>query len=433
MKKKRLLQVIVIAFVLAMLTGCGKNGTEKTATPTPTEYVKPTHTPTSTPTNTPTPTNTSTPTPTPTTSITIGMVGDVLLHTRIEKDCKQADGTYDYNSIFSHTKELISAFDLAMANQEVIIGGAELGISAYPTFNADFALADALRNAGFDVALHATNHALDKGKKGIINCLNNWKNYPEISVLGIYGSKEEAENQIYYYEKDGVKIAILNFTYSTNGIAIPTDMDYCVGPLLTDKNKDKIATLLDTAKANSDFLVVAPHWGDEYTIKEVDKQKNWNAFFYQHGVDLVIGTHPHVVEPIAVTDSEGTKNLSEYPVDENGHRCVEKGKMLTFYSIGNFVNWTGESGSKIYQRMLGGVSSVVLSKDEEGQVFILDFDITPVVSHVVTGQNQVTVYKFSEYTEELAKVNEIKSQTDNFSIDKLTKLCDEVWGELWRR
>ncbi len=436
MNCKRTLKTLFVLLIMAVMAGCGPwEGEDRPyASATPQATSTPTGTPSNTPTNTATPTNTFTPTPSPTTAITIGMVGDVLLHTRIETDCRQDDGSYDYNSIFKNTKDIISAFDLALVNQEVIIGGAELGISAYPTFNADFSLAEALVNAGFDVALHATNHALDKRKAGVINCLNNWKKYPSMTVMGIFGSKEEADSgQIYYYTKDDVTIAFLNFTYGTNGIPIPNDMPYCVGPLLTDENKEQIGLLLDEAGEKADFVVVCPHWGTEYTLKETTTQKKWNTFFYQHGVNLVIGTHPHVIEPIAVTDSSGTKNLTEYLEDENGHRTIAADAMLTFYSIGNYVNWTSESGAEKYQRMLGGLAGITVSKNEEGKAFILDFDITPLVSHVVTGKNQVTVYRLEDYTKELAELNEMKKQSSNFSLDNLISLADKVFGKLWKK
>ena len=103
------------------------------------------------------------------------MVGDVLLHTPVEESCLQPDGSYDYDSLFSNTKEEIAAADLALVNQEVIIGGADLGISGYPCFNADYSLCDSLVGAGFDVICHATNHAMDKGRAGLVNCAEYWR------------------------------------------------------------------------------------------------------------------------------------------------------------------------------------------------------------------------------------------------------------------
>lgn len=119
------------------------------------------------------------------------MVGDVLLHTPVEESCLQPDGSYDYDSLFSHTKEEIATADLALVNQEVIIGGADLGISGYPCFNADYSLCDSLVGAGFDVICHATNHAMDKGRAGLINCAEYWRDeYPQITVLGIHDTAD---------------------------------------------------------------------------------------------------------------------------------------------------------------------------------------------------------------------------------------------------
>ena len=105
----------------------------------------------------------------------IVMVGDVLLHTPVEESCRKPDGSYDYDSLFTHTKDEISAADLALVNQEVIIGGSELGISGYPCFNADFSLCDTLVRTGFNVICHATNHAMDKGRAGLISCAQHWR------------------------------------------------------------------------------------------------------------------------------------------------------------------------------------------------------------------------------------------------------------------
>ena len=133
-------------------------------------------------------------------TVTIIMVGDVLLHTRVEESATTEDGSFDFAPIFANMKDEVAAADLALVNQEVIIGGEELGISGYPTFNAPYEVADELVDTGFDVICHATNHALDKGKRGLTNCLNYWQeHYPDIAVLGIHDSKEDQE-EIYITE-----------------------------------------------------------------------------------------------------------------------------------------------------------------------------------------------------------------------------------------
>ena len=208
-------------------------------------------------------------------------------------------------------------------------------------------MGDAEANVGFNVVLHATNHALDKGKTAVLNCIDFWKTkHPDIGMIGIYDS-QESRDSIYVTEKNGIKVAILNYTYGTNGIPLPSDMPYAVNML------DETTVRSDVAKAKqmADFVIVAPHWGTEYTHDIVDYQKRWTDIFADCGVDLVIGTHPHVVEPVET-------------VEKNGH------SMLVYYSIGNFINSTAETGSGIADRMLGAMATVTIEKDESYQLQI---------------------------------------------------------------
>ena len=344
--------------------------------------------------------------------ISIIMVGDMLMHTPVEKSALQEDGTYSYDAIFANTVSKIQAADLAIVNEEVIIGGEKLGISGYPAFNAPFELGDDLVEAGFDVICHGTNHALDQGKKGLKNCLTFWEeNYPEIPVLGIHDSKED-QDEIYIYEQDGVKIAILNFTYGTNGIALPSDMPFAVDLL----EEEKVVSAIAKAEELADFTIVCPHWGTEYELGTTSQQKKWCNIFMENGVDLVLGTHPHVIEPVEMLVDEAT-----------GH------SMLVYYSLGNFVNWTSGSGEGIANRMVGGMSEVTLGMDENGEVFIMDYGVEPVVCHLTEGTNGVTVYSLEDYSTALAGQNEIVKQDADFSYAYCVNLCDQVWGDLWRK
>ena len=344
--------------------------------------------------------------------ISIIMVGDMLMHTPVEKSALQEDGTYSYDAIFANTVSKIQAADLAIVNEEVIIGGEKLGISGYPAFNAPFELGHDLVEAGFDVICHGTNHALDQGKKGLKNCLTFWEeNYPEIPVLGIHDSKED-QDEIYIYEQDGVKIAILNFTYGTNGIALPSDMPFAVDLL----EEEKVVSAIAKAEELADFTIVCPHWGTEYELGTTSQQKKWCNIFMENGVDLVLGTHPHVIEPVEMLVDEAT-----------GH------SMLVYYSLGNFVNWTSGSGEGIANRMVGGMSEVTLGMDENGEVFIMDYGVEPVICHLTEGTNGVTVYFLEDYSTALAGQNEIVKQDADFSYAYCVNLCDQVWGDLWRK
>ncbi len=345
---------------------------------------------------------------------TIIMVGDVLLHTPVEESCRQADGSYDYDSLFAYTKDAISAADLALVNQEVIIGGAELGITGYPSFNADFSLCDSLTDAGFDVICHATNHAMDKGRKGLVNCAEYWReNYPQITVLGIHDTADTstacgAEPVI--LELPDMKIAVLNYTYGTNGISLPEDMPYAVDML----EEEQVAADIQRAEELADFTIVCPHWGTEYRLSPDASQEKWTKIFAENGADLVLGTHPHVIEPV------------EWVADpESGH------EMLVYYSLGNFVNWTSGTGTGTANRMVGGMAEVTIAKNDDGEAEITDYGVSPVVSHVTSGSGGVTAYFLTEYTEELSEENEIRAQDPEFSLEYCVNLCNSVWGNLW--
>lgn len=357
-----------------------------------------------------------TPSPEPLTASLL-MVGDVLLHTPVEKSSLQEDGSYNYNALFTQTTDAIASADLALVNQEVIIGGAELGISGYPCFNADYSLCDTLSNTGFDVICHATNHALDKGKKGLLSCMENWtSNYPDIAVLGIHDSEDTstsygAEPTVFTFTngEDTLRIAVLNYTYGTNGIALPDDMPYAVDLLEENKVIDDIRR----AEELADFTVVCPHWGTEYRLTPDNSQKKWAKIFLENGVDLVLGTHPHVIEPV------------EWLSDDDGH------KMLVYYSLGNYVNWTSGTGDGVANRMVGGMADVTVSLDENHNASISDYGIHALVSHVETGRNGVTTYFLADYTPELEMRNEIVQQDKSFSLEYCNELCNSVWGDLW--
>ena len=364
-------------------------------------------------------------------TVSIVMVGDILLHSRVEDAARDDKGNYNFDFIFSDMKDEISLADLAIVNQEVILGGKELGVSGYPAFNAPFEVGDALINAGFDVVCHGTNHALDKGKKGIVNSLSYWQKHPEITVVGINADQQDKDS-VTIVEKKGIKIAILNYTYGTNGIKLPKDMPYAVDML----DKEKVKKDLAFAEENADFTIVCPHWGTEYKLEIDESQKKWTKVFREGGADLVIGTHPHVIEPVEFI-------MDEDPEITNNHG---NGDMLVYYSLGNFVNWTSGTGSGTTNRMVGGMAKITISKNRalsagnktagsarmNGETIIADYGVEAIVCHVTPGREGVRVYPLSEYTEAMAKNNAIKSQDKTFSRKQCVDLCNKVWGSCWK-
>lgn len=339
-----------------------------------------------------------------TTEVNLVMIGDMLLHDAVQNTGLMPDGTYNYDHLFAHVKQDIQAADVAVVNQEVIIGGADIGIQTYPCFNCREEVGTALVKAGFDVVLHATNHAMDQGEIGIQNCMAFWdQNYPQITYLGLNHTEESSRN-IYVYEKDGFKIAMLNYTYGLNGIHLPAGKPYLVN-LLDEK---KIIEDLQKAEEIADFTIVSPHWGTEYQYTPDSSQEYWAQLFADYGADLVIGTHPHVIEPVEWVEGSGGN------------------KTLVYYSIGNFVSAQSEA-----PRMLGVMAQVRLEKKEDGTVQIADYGVTPVVTHRRFGCGEMTTYKLSEYTEELAAQNTILQKDASFSIAFMENLCRQVFGDLY--
>lgn len=342
-------------------------------------------------------------------SVRLVMVGDMLMHLRVTQSGRMEDGTYNYDHIFEHVIGDIQAADLAIVNQEIILGGPDLGYSGYPMFNTAYELGDAISNAGFDVVLHATNHTMDKGRVGLMNCLNYWsENHPEIKILGANKTQEEYD-EVYIYEQDDIKIALLNYTYGLNGMPMPSDMPFAVDMMEEDKMSADIAK----AEAEADFTVVCLHWGNEYQTYASNNQKMWSEFFLERGVDLIIGTHPHVIQPV------------EWYEDESGH------KMLVYYSIGNFINSTADSGNGIGARVVGAMAEVEIVRDDSGEVIIGNYGVTPLVTQIEAGPGNITTYKLEDYSQELADSNQMSWKDPGFSYEFCVELCREVFGDLY--
>lgn len=335
--------------------------------------------------------------------VTAVMVGDVLAHDRILQDARKDDGAYDFSGLFVNVKPVVEAADIAIVNQETILGGSSLKYTGYPSFNSPYELADAEADAGFDVILQGTNHALDRGAKGIENCLAYWEtHHPGIDVVGIHDSEEDRQ-EICIRECNGIRIAVLNYTYGTNGIQMPKGKGYLVDYLSEKRVRDEILA----AKAASDIVMVCPHWGDEYKTGVSREQRKWARIFMESGADIVIGTHPHVIEPF------------ELMRDETGRT------MPVYYSIGNFVNATSGTGPGVMNRMVGGMVYVSIIKDSNGKAFVVGSSVRPVVCHL--GEGGVSTYFLDDYTEEMAESNLIRLQDPTFSKKACLELVQSVW------
>ena len=269
-----------------------------------------------------------------TSKLSLVMVGDALLHSSLYNDGYQ-NGVYDFKKQLEYIKPIIQNYDLAFYNQESILGGTSLGLSNYPTFNSPQEFGDAMIDAGFNMVSLANNHTLDKGEKAVISSCEYWKE-KDVLTAGSYSSNEEA-NEIRIKEKNGIKYTLLAYTYGTNGIPVPSGKEYLVNLYSDEKVKEDIEKVRDKV----DLLIVSMHWGTEYQAEPTEEQKRQANYLSSLGVDIIIGTHPHVIQPITYI-----------------------GDTLVIYSLGNFIS--AQSTNNDYNKMVELMSSIDVIKEEQG-------------------------------------------------------------------
>ncbi len=284
-------------------------------------------------------------------NLSLVMVGDNLIHSSIyEEAYKNANYQgYDFKPMISLIKDYIAKndYDLAYYNQETIIGGSEIGLSSYPAFNSPEEVADAMIDAGFNLVSLATNHTLDRGEVAIQNSCDYWNHQEGVLSAGSYCSQEQRDEEK-IFEKNNITYTMLSYTYGMNGIQIPDGKDYLVnyfpmerGDPNTDTDyinyKKQVKEDVEKVRDKVDLLIVAMHWGYEYEHEPNAYQKDCAKFLADLGVDIVIGTHPHVVQPIEFI-----------------------GDTLVIYSLGNFIS--AQANDYDYAKLVGLMSSVDATK-----------------------------------------------------------------------
>lgn len=239
-------------------------------------------------------------------SLSLVMAGDALLHTPVYTDAQKVDSstgaiTYNFAKMFAPIAPLIARYDLAFYNQETILGGTELGLSSYPSFNSPQEFGDTMLSLGFNLISLANNHTIDKGERGVRAMLAYWHTKEAesiarampIAIAGSYASQEDRDKPR-IYEKNGITYALLAYTYGTNGIPIPKGKEYLVNVYTKDMLIRDVKALRDKV----DLLLVSMHWGIEYDFTPSKEQREFAALLASLGVDIVIGNHPHVIQPI---------------------------------------------------------------------------------------------------------------------------------------
>ena len=293
------------------------------------------------------------------------MVGDALIHSSVYNDANRLAGWsgYDFKPQIEHIKEKVTGYDLAYYNQETILGGTSLGLSDYPTFNSPQEVGDAMIDAGFNLVSLATNHTADRGKQAILSSREYWNKQDGVWAVGSYSSSEEKkEIETKVLEINNIKYAMLNYTYGTNGMPVandylvnvwPTDIDNIGNPDNDSKYqnyKETVKKDIEAIRDEVDVLIVAMHWGIEYTHTPTNYEKDMAKFLADNGVDIIIGTHPHVIQPVEWIDDT-----------------------IVFYSLGNFISaqYQNQGTCTYYKCMVGLMSSLTITKtDDNGKIDI---------------------------------------------------------------
>ena len=218
------------------------------------------------------------------------------------------DGAYDYKPLFAHVKPLVEVADLSYIDQEVHIGGVEIGPAGYPSFNTTDEMADAVVDCGFDLVASASNHAYDWGAFGAVEHSRAVWNQQPVAFTGTATSEEEAA-EIPVVERNGITFALLNYTYGVNGYTREDIPAYAVNFIDEDRIRDDVAR----ARTQADVVVAAMHWGTENETDPDAQERAWAQLLADEGVDIVLGSHPHVTQPLTwLTGAAGNRTLVAY-------------------------------------------------------------------------------------------------------------------------
>lgn len=340
------------------------------------------------------------------TSAKLVAVGDNLMHRSCTLSAKNADGTYDFTKHFANMADIFKAADLAVISQDTVLGGIELGATSTETgiFNTAVELADGMADAGINVVLAANNHIMDEGSAGLNTMMSYFSTkYPNITLLGVNNSRE-AKDEPVYVETNNIKIAMINYSYGSNQTA---DLD--ASPyLLNQYDEDWLSDILKQAREEADFIIAFPFWGEQNSMDYTQEQERQAQFLADNGVDLIIGSYPHVVEPV------------KWITAENGDRT------LVYYSLGNF-----QSIQNTLENMLGGQANITISKEEDG-THISDYSLDFVVTHYEQRESSeyydiVTTYPLADYTSDLAARHGMSvSGNEEFNLASLQGLSSQI-------
>lgn len=329
------------------------------------------------------------------------------------------DGKYDFSPLYDQVRDAISSYDIALINQETVLGGKDdFEYQGYPSYNTPDSMAKAVADAGFDVVNFNSNHSYDIGASAIEHAQKVWAKQTQVSVIGSYEDEEDREN-IRVIERDGMKIAFLSYSYGQNGYE-QSDLpnDYYAVPFDKTKMKEEVTA----AKELADAVVVYMHWGDENTHELNDQQRDYASYLAGLGVDLVVGSHAHVIQPVAYV-ARGIQSTDESSANSDD-------AMLCVYGLGDFV-----SGYTLPKTILSGMFTCDFVRDEDGKVTVQNPVWHGLVEH--NEGDEDAVYLLSEYTQKqaesntlLARVGENDSYTTSDPLAWAKQTTRDVIGDV---
>lgn len=328
-------------------------------------------------------------------------VGDNLIHQGIYESADTTQTVWNYDHLYEHIRDDISAADLAAVNEESIFVSDHANISSYPAFGSPVEIGDALVTAGFDIVEQANNHVFDKGITGITDTIRYWEtSHPEVALLGIHDSAESAGEITTISCKD-VTFSLLNYTTTVNNEPYDELPDYAVDLLRTDQ----VISDVKKAKEISDMTIAFLHTGAEYSTEPDTEEKTFLQLLLHQGVDIAICAHSHTLQNF------------ETLTDDSGHQ------MLVYYSLGNFI-----STQKDPVCLLGGMADITIVRDPVSDALsIRNADLVPLVTHYNHDQNIYTVYKLSDYTDKLAASHGVHAEsTEPFTLETLQEQYKKV-------
>lgn len=351
-------------------------------------------------------------------SVSLSFTGDILIEDALYNWMGKG---YDFKNYFDKVTPYLKA-DLVIGNQEVVLGGETLGITGSDyTFNAPEEIAKQLPQIGFDVLTFANKHSYDRGMQGIVNTRKNLK-AAGIQTTGAYEKKEQRDD-ILVVERNGIRFAILAYTYDTNQW-IDAENSFAVNHFLNeehmfdDRCKKQLARDVQKAKEQADVVIAAMHWGTEFTYEIDAAQRDAAGFLNEQGVDIIIGNHPHCLQRVeTLTNAQGKETF-------------------VMYSLGNFVSAAmgvdraSEQFTNMYE--IGAIVQCdVELNTKTGETTVKNKKMIPIVNHFDASYDGFRLLPFSSYTEELAAAHGQRTVSSDFTYAWLREQLKQLYdGEI---